>query len=52
MPTGIYREGQWVIARFSDKDTLPITKEHYVLKGYRPLFDELPTRAEHEARKA
>lgn len=48
---GLYREGDW--AQVTDgHNAFPIPRERYQNKGYKPPFDELPTREQYEVKSA
>ena len=49
MPRGLWRDGHWVHVCYESRDSVPISRALYEQRGYRPVFDELPTRTDYEA---
>jgi hypothetical protein len=49
MAKGVYRDGDSAIVDYGTTARMPVPKKDYVAKGYRPPFDELPTKEQYEA---
>jgi hypothetical protein len=56
--TGLYRvAGGWsgpatARVRFPEGDEADITRPQYLMAGYKPAYDQLPTKAEYDASRA
>ena len=50
MGTGLWRDGHWVLVKYDARVSVIISKGLYDERGYQPPFDDLPTKADHEAR--
>ena len=51
MGTGLWRDGHWVFVKYDCRVSVIISKGLYHERGYQPPFDELPTKADYEARQ-
>jgi len=49
MERGLWRDGHWVMVSYEDREAIPISKALYEQRGYKPPFEELPTKKEYEA---
>ena len=50
MGTGLYRDGAYVYVRYEGAVAVPISVALYRQRGYQPALDQLPDKAEYEAR--
>lgn len=51
MGIGLWRDGHWVQVRYENRASVPISKALYEERGYQPPFEQLPEKAEYEARR-
>lgn len=49
MERGLWRDGQFVQVSYEEIVTVPISRALYEKRGYKPPFQELPTKEEFEA---
>lgn len=52
MGIGLWRDGHWVQVSYEGQESIPISRALYEKRGYRPPYDELPTKEEYEASNA